>query len=223
MADSDPVERLAEIDTLLRAELAVEPSRAFVPRVRERIRSERSRISWLSAWRIAPLTAAATLLIAAGLAYWNTADTATPRTLATVAAATPPSATRSPGPGTNHRLPSAQPRVPGADSRPPTTASRVPKTEFRRPNSESRVPSTKHRLPSHRVSSPEVLIDAARQRQALLSFIAMARLGQVPAEPFATTPPAAAIVDQVQIIAVDDVAVSAIVPGGVLFFEFERK
>ena len=42
MADKHPVDPLAELDTLLRAELAAEPSQEFLPRVRERAEALRN-------------------------------------------------------------------------------------------------------------------------------------------------------------------------------------
>ena len=71
MADNESVDPLAAFDALLRAELAVQPAPDFLPRVRERIRTEPTPSRWPSLWIVAPLAAAAAVVLAAGLAYWT--------------------------------------------------------------------------------------------------------------------------------------------------------
>ena len=74
MAQHEPVDPLVEFDTLLKQELAVTPSPEFLPRVRERISLE-PEPRWPWTWFLVPITAGATLALAAGLMFWPAATT----------------------------------------------------------------------------------------------------------------------------------------------------
>ena len=200
MADRQPVDHLAEIDTLLRAELSVEPSHEFLPRVRERIRTEPTPSRWRSLWIIAPLAAAAVVVLAVALSL-RPGDA--PPAVDLAASRTLPSEPQVPGP------------KPPAPSR---RASRVPNLEPRVPNTDYRTPSTEPRTPN-----AGVLIDP-RQREALAALVRLANQGALTGESFKlTTQPPAVIAEQVKAIVVDPVAVSPIAPRGVLPSELERK
>ena len=206
MADRHPVDPLAEIDSLLRTELAVEPSHEFLPRVRERIRTEPSPSRWPALWIFAPLAAAtAVIVVAIGVFVLTREDGSSPAPLPIASASSP---TQAPGAAAPPRHEPLAPELapPSAGPRPRSAR------ETRRATSDQRT-----------VNDPEVIVDA-RQRAALLSFIEMARRGEVSAETFAKTiPPPATIADQVKTIAVEELAVSPLVAGGVLLFEVERK
>lgn len=75
MAQHEPVDPLVEFDALLKQELAATPSPEFLPRVRERIRLEPEPTRWLWTWILVPITAGATLALAAGLMFWPAATT----------------------------------------------------------------------------------------------------------------------------------------------------
>ena len=210
MADKHTVDPLAELESLLRVELSVEPSQQFLPRVRDRVRHERQPSPWWKPWLIAPLAAAAAITLVVGGALWQPARTTAPAPEVHASAVTAPPVV---SPTPEIRVPRPEPRVPSPEPRDPSP-------EPRAPSPEPRVPRTEDRTPA---AALEVMVDA-RQRAALLSFIEMARRGQLSEEAFATTTPAPAVIaDQVKTIAVEDVAVSPIVAGGVLFFELERK
>ena len=205
MADRQPVDHLAEIDTLLRAELSVEPSHEFLPRVRERIRTEPTPSRWLSVWIIAPLAAAAVVVLAVAFSLQPVTP---PPPVDLSASRTVPS---------DPQVPNLEPRAPSPEPRstiPPSprfARSGQPNREERRANSQPRT------------ASSGVLIDP-RQREALLSFVRLASQGALTGESFKlTTPPPAVIEEQVKMIAVDPLAVSPIAPGGVLPSELERK
>ena len=198
MADKHPVDPLAELDTLLRAELSVEPSHEFLPRVRERVRREPEPSRWWRPKIIVPLAAAAALVLAVNVSLW-------PRS---AAPNLDPTADR---PSATARVPSTDPRVPSTESRVPSTENRVPSTGYRKPNTEYRLPRS------------EVMVDG-RQREALLSFVRLANSGALTDEAFMlTTAPPATIEDQVKTIAVEPLAVSPIPAGGVLLLERDRK
>jgi hypothetical protein len=194
MADRQPVDHLADIDTLLRTELAVEPSHEFLPRVRERIRTEPAPSRWRSLWIIAPLAASAVVVMAVAFS---------------LRPGTPPAA---------REAPTTTVRPAPADPRPVPHEERLAKTEPRTAKSE---PRTANR--EARTASSDVLIDP-RQRDALASFVRLATQGTITGDSFKhTTEPPAVIEDQIKAIAVDPLAVSPIPPGGVLPSELERK
>ena len=205
MADRQPVDHLAEIDTLLRAELSVEPSHEFLPRVRERIRTEPTPSRWLSPWITAPLAAAAVVIVAV-------AFTLRPETPSPVDPST--RFVRSGQADREARTASSEPRTASTSSTRfarSAQAKRTAKSEERRANRETRT------------ASSGVLIDP-RQREALVSFVRLANQGALTEESFKlTTQPPAVIAEQVKVIAVDPLAVSPIAPGGVLPSELERK
>ena len=212
MADKHAVDPLAELDTLLRAELSAEPSQEFLPRVRERLRDEPEPSRWWRPSIIGPLAAAATVVLAVAVSLWTPGATTTPDTIA--------DATR-----TAADVRRGESQVPSTEDRIPSTESRAPSTASRKPSTENRVPSTGYRKPSteYRVPNAEVIVDA-RQRDALLSFVRLANSGALTDEAFMlTTTPPAAIEDQVKTIAVEPVAVSPIPAGGVLLLELDRK
>lgn len=64
MADKQGVELPGDFDALLRHTMAAEPSPAFLPRVRERVREERRPSRWMAPWVLAATAAAATLVVA---------------------------------------------------------------------------------------------------------------------------------------------------------------
>ena len=198
MADRQPVDHLAEIETLLRAELSVEPSHEFLPRVRERIRTQPAPSRWRSSWIIAPLAAAAAVVLAVAITF----RPETPPPPVEVAASRP---IVPPVPNPHLRAPRYGGQAESPASRSALRrASRVPNTEYRTPNAG-------------------VLIDP-RQREALLSFVRLANQGALTGESFKlTTQPPAVIEEQVKAIVVDPVAVSPIAPRGVLPSELERK
>ena len=223
MADQQPVDPLAEIDSLLRTELAVEPTHEFLPRVRERIRTEPAPSRWPSLWIIAPLAAAAVIVLAIAVSLrpaTPSAPVVTASRPVPLEPRVPTSALRATAgkPSPESRAPSPESRVPSPESRAPSPESRVSSTGSRVPSTGSRVPSTESRPPD-----AVVLIDA-RQRAALLTFMRLANQGGLTDESFKlTTQPPAVIEEQVKLIAVDPVAVSPIPPGGVLPSELERK
>jgi hypothetical protein len=178
------VDKLAENDlsTLLEQELSIEPSCHFLPRVRERIQSERAHEHRLRAWIAIPLAAAAMLAMALSLSKLSIAPTPPP----------------------------APPFSVSSSARAPNLLGyRVPNTEYRVMKSEYRVPNTEYR-------TAEVIVDP-RQRAALLAFIDMVNGAEITSAAFATTTAAPdEIEEQVVTIAVYDVAVSPILPGGVL-------
>jgi hypothetical protein len=177
--------RLAENEfgLLLEQELSIEPSRDFLPSLRERIHSERAHARRLRSWIAIPFAAAATLAVAFSLSTSSIAPS-TP-----VPPPAPPLSSRA-------RAPSLR--------------------EYRVPNTEYRVPSTEYRIPNTEYRTAEVIVDP-RQRAALLAFIDMVNGAKITAAAFATTTVAPAeIEEQVSTIAVEEVAVSPIVAGGVL-------
>ena len=125
MAHHEPVDPLAELDALLKQELAVTPSPEFLPRVREAVRLEPGPTRWPRLWFVAPAAAAATLVVAAGLWSLRVEHITTPArpakptvTVATIA------------PHANVLIvPSTEPRVPNPESRVPNPESRTPAAE----------------------------------------------------------------------------------------------
>jgi hypothetical protein len=102
MAD-EPVDAL-DLDALLREALAVEPSPAFLPRVRQQI-AEPALRRWRWTW-LAPVTATATLAIAVWPADVRPPNPpAAPRLAVTVPARAAPSLPASVVPRTGHRVP----------------------------------------------------------------------------------------------------------------------
>ena len=199
MARHEPLDPLSEFDALLNQELSVTPSPEFLPRVRERVRLEPEPSRWRGFWLLAPLAAAATLVLATGAGLLLRENVAPPNVPAAPVVAT-----------------AAGETLPKPDFGTLRRTSRVPSTETRVPRTETRVPSPENRKPSPESRTPEVLVDQ-RQRAALVALLRMASDGRVTEDSFkSTTPPPLEI-------GVDPVAVSPIVVGGVLPFETDRK
>lgn len=196
MADRHPVDPLAEIDTLLRAELAVHPSHEFLPRVRARLRAEPPPARWSLIWLAVPLAAAATLLLAINTSLW-TIDS-------------PPPAHASPAPDIQLAAPSIN------DRRATLNAQRATANDHRTTSNDQRPTINDQR-------TSEVIVDQ-RQRAALEAWMRMAAAGQLTEDAFATSTPSPAHVGE-QLVAIDvaPVAVSPIAVGGVLPFGTERK
>ena len=202
MADRQPVDHLAELDTLLRAELSVDPSHEFLPRVRERIRIEPPPSRWRALWIIAPLAAAAVVVLAVAFS---------------LRPATPPPLV---DPSTRFARSGQADREQRTASSEPRTAS-PPSTRVARSGQANR--EQRRATSEPRTASSVVLIDP-RQREALVSFVRLAHQGALTGESFKlTTQPPAVIEEQVKVITVDPLAVSPIAPGGVLPSELERK
>jgi hypothetical protein len=197
MAQHEPVDPLSEFDALLMQELSVTPSREFLPRVRERIRLEPARSRWSL---VAPLVAAAVIVLGIGLWFWNGADDP-------VSLSSPIVSTVSPSPvEPSARLSSPEPRVPGPEPPVPSLQPRVPTFALRGTVGKPK--------PEYR--TPDVLVDQ-RQRAALVSMLRLINQGQLTEDSFKTTTPAPAE------IGVEPVALSPIVVGGVLPSESDRK
>jgi len=195
MADSERVDLPAEFDALLRRTLAVEPSPAFLPRVRERVREEGRPSRWTVSWVLAGGVATAVLALAIGLTWLPGSPVVNP---APPGAPTPAmAASARPVP-----LPAIQP-----------AASPRPRTIPARPVRAAHVSPV----------APVVIVDQ-RQRAALVLFLRMAQQGTLPEETLAQTVPSpnSPMEEQILPIAVEPVAVSPIPVGGVLPSEIER-
>jgi len=86
MAQHEPVDPLLEFDALLTQELSVTPSPEFLPRVRERIRTEPAVSRWGWLWIMAPLAAAVLVVVAVGLSLVSEPPVPSPQPPAPVSA-----------------------------------------------------------------------------------------------------------------------------------------
>ena len=109
MAHDEPVDATLDLDALLRQELAVEPSVDLLPRVRQQIAASPAR-SWRWTW-IAPMTAAATLALAAVVPSDVQAPQAPAAPIVAIEGLGPQSFARpheAPVPDTGHRIPESR-------------------------------------------------------------------------------------------------------------------
>lgn len=194
MADNERVDLPADFDALLCRTLAVEPSPAFLPRVRERIAEGRPSRR-MAPWMLSGAAAAAALALAIGLAWLPGAPVVSP------AQPEPPAATIA---ASERPVPPFPANKQAASPRPRT----VPARPLRA---------------AHESPAPVVIVDP-RQRAALGLFVRMAQQGSLPEETLAETVPTPnqPIEEQIVPIAVEPVAVSPIPVGGVLHKEVER-
>lgn len=192
MADTEV--ELPELDRLLREELSVEPSPAFLPKVRARIEEEadrprRSRWLWgLTVWQAA---AALVILVVAAwfVTRYGTPDGDLP--VGVVAEQTTPPA---PAPDRAPSVAAVQPRIP----QPPP---------IHRPQ-----PAVRTRAAS--AKEPAVLVDA-RQRVAIREVMALVGAGKLTEESFVPAPPVELGEIEVPPIAAGLVPVSASAASGV--------
>jgi hypothetical protein len=199
MAQTDPVELPDDFERLLREELSVEPSPAFVARVRADASAVRLRPVW-TRWLL-PLAGAAALAVAA-LVWMPSPDK--PHASLLPSGAPPPVIARSTPPRVASREP--EPAHPVA-SPPRAVRTRAPGPD-----------------PATATSSFAVIVDQ-NQRAALRTLVAMIDQGRLTAEAFAKTTPQSteAIADQMVPITIAPVPVSTIAPGGVLQNDTQRK
>ena len=118
MAQHEPVDPLLEFDALLTQELSVTPSPDFLARVRERIRLDPTPSRWPRLWLLVPMSAAATVVLAATLTYWAF------RPIPPLAPAAPAVTVAAVSPHANvpeYRIPSTESRVPSPEYRNPST------------------------------------------------------------------------------------------------------
>ena len=181
-----------EFDALLRKALSVEPSPAFLPRVRERIREQPHGVHWN--WRLWLTGAAAAAVCVAAVVVGTRRDGAS------APAAVPQS------PVVQQARPIAGP------SAPKTADPVVPKPLYRRTVAPRTVPSVARSL-----DQPVVIVDE-RQRAALTLVMRMVGEGRLTEDAFKhTTPPSMQpIRDFVVPIGVKPVELSPLAVGGVL-------
>jgi hypothetical protein len=197
MADNERVDLPAEFDAVLRRTLAVEPSPAFLPRVRERVSQQGRPSLGITPWMLAGAVAAATVALAIGLAWLPRAPVVTPAL--PVAPASAMAASERPVPPPLAIQPPAPPHPRTIPARPLPAAYESP-------------------------VAPVVIVDQ-RQRAALGLFLRMAQQGTLPEDTLAQAVPTPnqPVEEQIPPIAVEPVAVSPIPVGGVLHNEIERN
>ena len=180
-----------EFDALLRRALSVEPSPAFLPRVRERIREQPHGVHWN--WRLWLTGAAAAAVCVAGVVVGTRRDGAS------APAAVPQS------PVVQQARPIARPSAP--DTADPV----VPKPLHRRTVAPRTLPSVARSL-----DQPVVIVDA-RQRAALTVVMRMASEGRLTEDAFkhTTSPSMQPIRDFVVPIGVKPMELSPLALGGV--------
>ena len=197
MAQQHDVKLPDDFDDLLRQTLSVEPSVAFLPRVRERVAATTPRrldLRWAFAGAVG--LAAAVLALAIWLA--PSAQIDRPQTAPVVASAPP-----SPLDGT---LPSSA----VLEAQPPRH------TAVREPGSRPRGAGIQEKTAVR--SEPAAVIIDGRQQAAIASVMQLVAEGKLTTESFAGTTPLSveAIKDGVLPVVVTPVHVSPFAPGGVL-------
>lgn len=202
---ADEVE-LPEFDRLLREELSIEPSPAFLPRVRARIEeAERGsrRAAWLWGWPVWQVASALTIILVA--VWFVTRDGTQPSTqvpAGVIANGTPTREVVPPDPSPSAPV-AVRPKIPAAAS-----------TQHR-PDARARATAAATAL------EPAVIVDA-RQRVALREVMALVGAGKLTEESFVPAPPVGVEEIDVPPIAAGVVPVSASTTGGVQQKGFER-
>lgn len=188
MADEDDVKVSDEFDALLRQELSIEPSLAFVARVRQCAREQDP-----PGWRARRAPALGSLAAVASLAV----------------AVTVPASHR----WTSPPLAPAPPALAAAFVQHPS----VDEGSMAVTPSRSRAKNLGPAPPRRPRVFPEVLVDR-RQRAALTTWLRMVEQGRLSGDSFAATVPISLepIADLLGDITVAPVTVSALPPGGVL-------
>lgn len=196
MADNERVDLPAEFDALLRRTLAVEPSPAFLPRVRERVSQEGRPSRWMTPWMLAGAVAATAVALAIGISWLPRSPVVHPA---------PPQA---PAPAV------------AASERPVPPPPTVPRAVPARPRTSPARPV----LVAHESPADPVVIVDQRQRAALTTLFQMLELGRVSGDSFAATVPVSLepIAERVPAITVEPVLVSVMPTGGVLHHDSER-
>jgi hypothetical protein len=207
MADNDL--DLPELDRLLRQELSVEPSPAFLPRVRARVEADRAAsagpgaswrlTAWLpGGWRPLLATAAVVLLLAAGTLLRQT------------------------GPGSPQAVPAAPERTvaaappPGKVERPsPSTVAGAATAPFRQPGRAAVLFPQRPRTGLAAAPEAAVIVDQ-RQRVGIERLMDLTRSGSLTDASFVPAPDGSVEEVTVAPIPVDLLTVSPIPVGGVL-------